>query len=57
MFNKTDLYYLPKLNCNIKFIEKSITNYSIDFYTFKIISGEHKNKQVMVLESEVKKND
>jgi len=57
MFNKQDLYYLPKLNCNIKFIEKTITNYSIDFYTFKIISGEHKNKQVMVLESEVKKND
>jgi hypothetical protein len=57
MFNKQDLYYLPKLNCNIKFIEKAITNYSIDLYTFKIASGKHINKKVILLESEVKKND
>ena len=57
MFNKQDLYYLPKLNCNIKFIEKAITNYSIDLYTFKIASGKHINNKVILLESEVKKND
>jgi hypothetical protein len=57
MFNKTDLYYLPKLNCNIKFIEKAITNYSIDLYIFKIASGKHINNKVILLESEVKKND
>ena len=55
MFNKNDLYYLPKLNCNIKFIEKAITNYSIDLYTFKIASGKHINNKVKTKQNFVKR--
>ena len=54
MFNKNDLYYLPKLDCNIKFLREANTNYSIDLYIFNIVSGKHINNEVILMSSEIK---
>jgi|TARA_R100001082_G_C4332092_1_gene146121 hypothetical protein len=52
-FIKDRIYFLPKLNCKIRFIEKANTTYSIDLFNFKIITGKHLGTTVRVLKSEV----
>jgi|TARA_R100000049_G_C1904908_1_gene53832 hypothetical protein len=52
-FIKDKIYFLPKLNCKIRFIEKANTTYSIDFFDFRIITGTHWSKIIRVLKSEV----
>jgi hypothetical protein len=54
-FNRGELYYLPKLDCKVKFIEKSNSTYSIDFFKFEIASGVHLKTEVMLLNGEVQK--
>jgi len=59
-FIKDKIYFLPKLNCKIRFIEKANTTYSIDFFDFKIVEDSLLGKRVLswnkivrVLKSEV----
>ena len=58
-FIKDKIYYLPKLDCKIKFIEINKT-YSIDLFDFKIVEDSLLGKRVLswnkivrVLKSEV----
>ena len=51
-FIKDNIYYLPKLDCKIKFIEINKT-YSIDLFEFIIINTKHKNSKLVLLANEV----
>ena len=51
-FIKDKIYYLPKLDCKIKFIEINKT-YSIDLFEFIIVNTKNKGSRLILCDNEV----
>ena len=51
-FIKNNIYYLPKLDCKIKFIEINKT-YSIDLFEFIIVNTKNKGSRLILCDNEV----
>ena len=50
---KGETYYLPKLNCGVKFVKIDKT-YSIDLFKFIIVTGKNKNTPLILCNGEAR---